>query len=204
MTQKNFKLEIAHLYPKLLNLYGDKGNILALQKRCTWRNIEVNITEINLKDKINPSNFDIYFIGGGQDTQQVLVANELQQNKTALQEAADKNKVFLGICGGYQLFGKYYLTAEKRELPGICLLDIYTEAGNKRLISNVSARCDFIASKMIVGFENHSGKTFIQKGTHPIATIISGNGNNGEDKTEGARKKNVFGTYLHGSFHYFL
>ena len=200
MGANQLSLKIAHLYPKLLNLYGDRGNILALQKRCQWREIEIQIEEINIGDSINPDDFDIYFIGGGQDKQQVAVSVELQNQKEKLQYAAQNNAVFLGICGGYQLFGKYYLTGENSRLEGINLLDVYTKAGTKRLISNVCARCEFIPSKTIVGFENHSGLTYLEGSTTPIAKIITGNGNNGSDKTEGARKNNVFGTYLHGSF----
>ena len=142
----------------------------------------------------------MYFIGGGQDKQQVTVADELQKNKSKLQEAANLGFVFLGICGGYQLFGEYYLTGQNEKLMGISLLDVYTQAGSKRLISNVYAECEFIPSKKIVGFENHSGLTFLKKGTQKIGKVIIGNGNNGKDKTEGARKNNVFGTYLHGAF----
>ena len=194
-----FKLSLAHLYPKLLNIYGDLGNVTAIKKRCEWRGIELCVTSIDAGENINPENFDMYFIGGGQDLQQIMVANELQKQKSALQDAAEQNSVFLAICGGYQLFGEYYQPHNGERLMGINLLDAYTVAGEKRFIGNVTAKTEFLTPKTLVGFENHSGLTYLKNGTIPIANIEVGNGNNGKDKTEGARKRNVFGTYLHGS-----
>lgn len=198
MEEKNLKISIAHLYPKLLNLYGDIGNIITLKKRCEWRGINVEFEEIGIGDQINKH--DIYFIGGGQDKQQEEVADELYKQKDFLTEERDRNTVFLGICGGYQLFGHYYQPHNKERLNGISLMDAYTVAGNKRFIGNVTAETDFLTPNTLVGFENHSGLTYIQGETKPLARVIVGNGNNGQDKTEGGRYKNVFGTYLHGSF----
>lgn len=198
MEEKKLKITIAHLYPKLLNLYGDIGNIITLKKRCEWRGIDVDFEEINIGDKIKEH--DIYFIGGGQDKQQEEVADELYKQKDFLTEERDKNAVFLGICGGYQLFGHYYQPHDKEKLKGISLMDAYTIAGDKRFIGNVTAETDFLTPKTLVGFENHSGLTYLQGETKPLATVTVGNGNNGKDKTEGGRYKNVFGTYLHGSF----
>lgn len=192
------KLKIAHLYPKLLNIYGDGGNIVALTRRCEWRNIEYELEEINTGDSIKEH--DIYFIGGGQDLQQIEVSKELHKHKDFLISERDRGAVFLGICGGYQLFGHYYQPHEGERLYGISLLDAYTIAGNKRYIGNVTVQTDLINCKTLVGFENHSGLTYLQGETKPLGTIIVGNGNNGEDKTEGAKYKNVFGTYMHGSF----
>lgn len=192
------KVKIAHLYPKLLNIYGDGGNILALCKRCEWRGIEFDLDEVNVGDKI--SHHDIYFIGGGQDLQQIEVSKELQKHKNFLTEERDNSSVFLGICGGYQLMGHYYQPHSGEKLMGIGLLDAYTVAGKKRFIGNVTTKTDFVFPQTLVGFENHSGLTYLQGETIPLAKIIIGNGNNGRDKTEGARFKNVFGTYLHGSF----
>ncbi len=197
VEEKELKISIAHLYPKLLNLYGDMGNIITLTKRCEWRNIAVEYNEINIGDDIKEH--DLYFIGGGQDKQQVDVANELYKFKDFLTEQRDNGTVFLGICGGYQLFGHYYQPFDKEKLIGISLLDAYTNAGKKRFIGNVTAHTDFITPDTLVGFENHSGLTYIQGETKPLAKVSTGNGNNGQDKTEGARYKNVFGTYLHGS-----
>ena len=191
-------VRIAHLYPKLLNIYGDGGNILTLQKRCKWRGIEVEIEEINVGDSIKEH--DIYFIGGGQDAQQIEVSKELQKHKVFLTKERDRGAVFLGICGGYQLFGHYYQPHNGEKLLGISLLDAYTVAGSNRFIGNVTAKTEYTTPNTLVGFENHSGLTYLQGDTMPLAKVVIGNGNNGQDKTEGARFKNVFGTYLHGSF----
>ena len=198
MEEKNLKISIAHFYPKLLNLYGDIGNVITLVRRCEWRGIQVEFCEINSGDKIQDC--DLYFIGGGQDKQQEEVAAELFKNKEYLHDLRDKGAVFLGICGGYQLFGHYYQPHDKERLNGVSLLDAYTVAGKKRFIGNVTAETELVKPSTLVGFENHSGLTFLQGDTKPLAVVSTGNGNNGKDKTEGAHFKNVFGTYLHGSF----
>lgn len=197
--QTKLKLNIAHLYPELLNIYGDMGNIYAIKKRCEWRNISAEVYNINQGADINPDLFDIYFIGGGQDKQQIDVAKEMQKQKENLKQAAENNAVMLAICGGYQLLGKYYLPNKGEKLEGIGILNAYTIAGNKRFIGNVTVKSNFLSPETIVGFENHSGLTYLEEGTTPIGKVITGNGNNGKDLTEGARYKNVFGTYLHGS-----
>jgi len=196
--EENLEIKFAHIYPKLLNLYGDIGNVLTLKNRCEWRGIKFIHEEINIGDDY--TEHDIYFIGGGQDRQQVDVAQEIQKYKDFLITERDNNAVFLSICGGYQLLGHYYKAQDNSELRGISLLDAYTLAGNKRFIGNVTSKIDFLTPNTLVGFENHSGLTYLQGDTKPVSTILTGNGNNGEDKTEGARYKNVFGTYLHGSF----
>lgn len=195
---EQLEITFAHIYPKLLNLYGDIGNVLTLKKRCEWRGIKFIAEEINIGDDYKPH--DMYFIGGGQDRQQVDVAQEIQKHKDFLLKERDENAVFLSICGGYQLFGHYYKAQDGSELKGIDLLDAYTLAGNKRFIGNVTTQIDYLKPDTLVGFENHSGLTYLEGETKPISKILVGNGNNGEDKTEGARYKNVFGTYLHGSF----
>ena len=197
MKEQNLKISIAHLYPKLLNLYGDMGNIIALTKRCEWRGIQVEFEQINSGDSIK--NHDLYFIGGGQDKQQEEVAQELFSHKAELLAQRDDGAVFLGICGGYQLFGHYYQPHEKDKLVGISLMDAYTVAGKKRFIGNVTVNTDFLEPNTLVGFENHSGLTYLQGDTKPLGVVSVGNGNNGSDGFEGGRYKNVFGTYLHGS-----
>jgi len=195
------KLFVAHLYPELLNIYGDKGNITAFTKRCLWRNIEVEVHDINPGDDVDSDLYDFYFIGGGQDQQQIMVADELQKQKINLTKAADNNAVFLSICGGYQLFGHYYKTGHGDKIPGISILDAYTIAGDTRYIGNVTIKTSFSDKNhdTLVGFENHSGLTYLQGDTKPLGIVNVGNGNNGKDKTEGAIYKNIFGTYLHGS-----
>ncbi len=200
MTQ--LKLKLVHLYPLFLNLYGDAGNILTLKKRCEWRGIDLEIEHINIDDKIEEGT-DIYFIGGGQDRQQVEVSEELQKHKSILTAEYHNDAVFLGICGGYQLMGEYYQPHDAKRLEGIGLLDAYTVAGSTRFIGNVTAEVNYLMPTTIVGFENHSGLTYLNTDngdTKPMATIMTGKGNNGQDKTEGARSRNAFGTYLHGSF----
>lgn len=195
------EIRIAHLYPELLNIYGDKGNVIAISKRCEWRGIEVKLHEINPDDSIDPDYFDFYFIGGGQDQQQIMVAEEFQRQKEVLHKAVENNAVFLAICGGYQLLGHYYKPHEGDKIPGISVLDAYTVAGNTRYIGNVTIETDLLDQnpETLVGFENHSGLTYLQGETKPIGVVKVGNGNNGQDRTEGAVYKNVFGTYLHGS-----
>ena len=190
------QLRIGHLYPKLLNIYGDGGNIITLKNRAKWRGFEVIIDEINSGDT-TIGEHDIYFMGGGQDLQQIEVSKELQRHKEFLTAERDRGAVFLGICGGYQLLGHYYQPHEGDKLIGISLMDAYTVAGHNRFIGNVTVKWE---KETLVGFENHSGLTYLQGETKPIGTMIVGNGNNGVDKTEGGRYKNVFGTYMHGSF----
>lgn len=197
-----YSLRLAYLYPKLLNIYGDRGNVITLKKRCEWRDIELVVDEIDSDDNISENLYDMYFIGGGQDKQQVAAAQALMRQKEHLKNAQENNAVMLAICGGYQLFGKYYQTQNNDKLQGIDLLDVYTIASDERHIGNVTAECILSGIGSVVGFENHSGLTYIEENslTKPFANVSTGAGNNGKDMTEGAYKKNVFGTYLHGSF----
>ena len=190
-------LKLGHLYPNLLNLYGDRGNVIALKKRCEWRGITLEIDDINVGDEITEHN--IYFIGGGQDKQQEEVSLDIQRHKNFLLEEMNNNKVFLAICGGYQLLGHYYQINKEKKLLGVGLLDAYSQAGTTRSIGNVTAKTNFLPLETLVGFENHSGLTYLQGETKPLATVVTGKGNNGRDCSEGARYKNVMGTYLHGS-----
>ena len=198
MQNTPLELKIAHLYPDLLNIYGDFGNILALEKRAKWRDIRVKVVHVKSGTQINADDYDLFFAGGGQDAQQILAANEFLKNANELSRAAYALKPMLAICGSYQLFGKYYTTGDGQKIRGISLLDVSTSAGKKRFIGNVTAICDFLPVRTIVGFENHSGVTYLGEKAKPLFKIKVGNGNNGVDRTEGARYKNVFGTYLHG------
>ncbi len=199
MEQIEFSISIAHLYPDLLNIYGDCGNISAIKNRCYARGINVNISEIKAGYRINPDEFDLYFIGGGQDNEQTTASVELLKNKKRLKDAMEQGAVFLSICGGYQLLGHYYLPLSGEKLDGIGLLDAYTVAGKKRFIGNIYGKCPDLDNSTLTGFENHSGLTYIQGDTKPLMKVMKGYGNNGSDRTEGARYKNVFGTYMHGS-----
>ena len=195
----DLEINIAHLYPELLNIYGDFGNICAMQKRLEWRGIKTNITRISKGNEIDYKKYDIYFIGGGQDKQQIAVSEELQKHKNKFKELAENGTVMLAICGGYQLLGKYYQDQNGNKLEGIGLLNAYTLAGEKRSIGNVTVETDFLEPKTLVGFENHSGLTYLEDGTKPVGKVIVGHGNNLTSKEEGARYNNIFGTYLHGS-----
>lgn len=191
------EIRIAHLYAHFLNIYGDRGNIITLRQRCQWRDIKISIKAVDLNEDIDPSYYDFYFIGGGQDKQQLVIAQDLLKKQTALKEAAQQGAVFLSVCGGYQLLGHYYRPHEGPELRGISLIDAHTIAGNRRMIGNVVVTRD--DGSTLVGFENHSGKTFLGKDVQALGKVTVGNGNNGEDKLEGAKSGTVYGTYLHGS-----
>lgn len=191
------ELRIAHLYAHFLNIYGDRGNIIALSQRARWRNIDVKCEAIDLGSEIDPSYYDFYFVGGGQDKQQIVIAEDLLKKATVLKEATAGGAVILSVCGGYQLLGHYYRPHEGPELKGISLVDAYTVAGNRRMIGNVIIKRD--DGTTLVGFENHSGKTYLGSGVSPLGKVVVGNGNNGEDKMEGLAAGTVYGTYLHGS-----
>lgn len=197
----NPNIRIGHLYAHYLNIYGDRGNIITLMQRSRWRGIEVEVDAIGLDEKFEPTTYDIFFIGGGQDKQQQVIASDLQRLSPTIHEAVNGGAVILSICGGYQLLGHYYQPHADDKLPGISLIDAHTVAGNRRMIGNVVVeRAD---GSTLVGFENHSGRTFIGKGMSPLGKVVSGNGNNGDDGFEGCAqsvgKGMVIGTYLHGS-----
>lgn len=189
------ELKIAHLYPELLNLYGDRGNITSLLKRAEWRGINVSVTEYKLDDKINFENTDILFIGGGSDREQFLVCQKLYEFKDEFKNYVENNGVVVAICGGYQILGNYYKMKDKT-VKGLGVLDIYSENDDNRFIGDVVINTDFLEYP-VVGFENHGGRTFINN-YNPLGTVVYGNGNNGADGYEGVMYKNVIGTYLHG------
>lgn len=191
-------LRIAYLYPDQLNIYGDRGNILTLYQRCQWRGIAAQILTPGLGDRLDPEEADLYFMGGGQDSQQIQVCEDLHKVKAdSLKTAAADGAVFLTICGGYQLLGHYYKPHNGDELKGLSLIDAYTVAGSTRFIGNVAIERP--NGQKVVGFENHSGRTYLGKGVTPLGKVLHGHGNNGEDGFEGVAQDNFYGTYLHGS-----
>ncbi len=198
-----YRISICHMYPDLLNIYGDYGNIQSLKKRLEWRGIEADIRPVSLGDTFSPDEYDIVFIGGGQDYEQdILHTDLLTQKKAALLEAVENNTVFLCICGGYQLMGKYYRLGGGKELECLGAMNHWTIAGEKRLIGNLVFEAEDLKQQphgFVVGFENHSGKTYLGEGVSPLGKVVYGHGNNGEDGFEGARYKNVFCSYSHGS-----
>ncbi|WP_211230009.1 type 1 glutamine amidotransferase [Desulfovirgula thermocuniculi] len=191
-------LKVCHLYPDLLNLYGDRGNVMAFVRRCRWRGIGVEVVAVDLGDEVDFREMDFLFLGGGSDREQGLMARDLVRRRECLREAIEDGLVVLAICGGYQLLGRYYRSADGRTIPGLDLLDFYTEAGASRLIGNVAVEVVIEGERVkVTGFENHAGRTYLGR-IAPFGRVLAGHGNNGRDGTEGARYKNVFCSYLHG------
>lgn len=195
------ELNICHLYPDILNLYGDRGNIITMKRRLKDRGIKVNIDECSIGQPLNADKYDIFFIGGGQDFEQEVLLRDLSSGKAQdIRTAVEEEKTFLAICGGYQMLGEYYKTWDGVQLDFIGAIGVHTIGAKERMIGNYMFRTTpESGDTVVVGFENHSGKTYLSEQVAPLGMMLSGNGNNGEDKTEGARYKNVFGTYSHGS-----
>lgn len=189
------KIKIAHMYPELLNLYGDMGNIASLKKRAEWRNIQVEVKEYSLDEEIDFENIDILFIGGGSDKEQITVCNKLKEYKESIVKYVENNGVLIALCGGFEILGDYY-TLNGKKISALNILDIYTEYANDRLIDDIIVKADFL-ERPIVGFENHGGRLYI-KNNKPLGKVVYGNGNNGKDGFEGIVYKNIIGTYMHG------
>ena len=189
------KLKILHLYPKEMNLYGDHGNVKALVKRCEWRGIKAEVIEHEPGDAI-PDDIDIIFGGGGQDSNQDRIEDDLRRIAPNLKKYVENETPTLVICGLYQLFGDYFETAEGKKMVGTSILNISTKAGPERLIGNIVINTPEFGE--VVGYENHSGLTKLAKGAVAFGAVESGYGNNGEDYTEGVKYKNCIGSYLHG------
>jgi CobQ-like glutamine amidotransferase family enzyme len=199
-----YVINICHLYPDLLNLYGDRGNVIALKRRAQWRDITVNVHNVSLGDTFAPENYDIIFLGGGQDYEQGIAQEDiLKQKGSEIKNAINHGKVFLCICGGYQLMGNYYKAWDGRETEYLGALNLWTIGGKERLIGDMIFECDFLKSGQgdgkVVGFENHSGRTYLGPEVQPLGKVLKGHGNNGEDNHEGAVYKNVYCSYSHGS-----
>jgi len=194
---------IGWLYPDLMNIYGDRGNIVTLAQRARWRGLEARVLELGKGATAGIDEVDVFFFGGGQDREQALVYDDLLETKAAhLAAAVQGGAAVLAVCGGYQFLGHYYEAATGEHLPGIALIDVRTEAGGKRCIGDVVVEADpalGLRPPTLVGFENHSGRTFLGEGVRPLGRVLRGRGNNGADGTEGVVCGNVFGTYLHGS-----
>ncbi len=194
------ELKICHLYPEVLNLYGDRGNILCMEKRLSWRGIDCSVDSIKIGEKKNLAEYDLFFIGGGQDFEQEVLLADLKSGKDReIRAAIEDGKTFLCICGGYQMMGHYYETYDGKKCEFLGAVDLYTVGGKERMIDNYAFRLDdALGGETIVGYENHSGKTYLGEGVKPLGTIVKGAGNNGSDGTEGVHYKNVFGSYSHG------
>jgi len=194
------RVVVGHLYPDYLNIYADRGNMAVLERRAAWRGIHFEYRMIGMGEPVSPGEHDLYYIGGGQDREQALVANDLEQKGHALVEAVANGAAFLAVCGGYQLLGQYYRDRSGAELPGIGLLPHHTVAGERRMIGDVLLECELEPGerRTLAGFENHAGRTYLDEGGVPLGRVVAGFGNNGEDGFEGARVEGAVGTYLHG------
>jgi CobQ-like glutamine amidotransferase family enzyme len=191
-------LTLAHLYPDLLNIYGDRGNVLALVRRAAWRGVEVRVRAVHVGEPWDPEEADLVCIGGGEDRKQAWAAEDLAARAGALVRAVEGGLPVLAVCGGYQLLGRGYQPAEGPELPGVGVFDAHTAAAPGRLVGNVLVDSPW---GTLVGFENHSGRTYLGPGAQPLGRVRPGHGagNNGVDGTEGAVRLHAVGTYLHGA-----
>ena len=189
-------LTIAHLYPEAMNIYGDTGNVIALSRRLQWRGLEASVDRVRVGEPYDFTTADIVVAGGGEDLSQLQVAGDLQRRAEAIREAVGSGTVFLTVCGTYQLFGHRFITHDGEEIPGIGVFDLETRGGSKRMIGNIVLDTRW---GRLVGFENHSGRTFLAAGQEPLGKVLKGCGNNDRTSEEGAMTANAFGTYLHGS-----
>ena len=191
------KIRVGHLYADYLNIYADRGNIAVLSDRARARGHELDVQNISMGDGV-PGDIDLFYVGGGQDREQELVAHELASKTQPLLEAAHAGAVFLAVCGGYQLLGRSYVDVAGHELPGIGLLPLETVAGDRRMIGDVLLECDWAGGRTLAGFENHAGRTLLDDDAEPLGRVVSGFGNDGKSGYEGCRAGRVYGTYLHG------
>ncbi|CAN0438796.1 unnamed protein product, partial [Phaeothamnion confervicola] len=193
-------LRLAHLYPGEMNIYADRGNIAVLQRRLGWRGLTLEVTEIGIGDAVRPGNHDLFYLGGGQDRDQAVVAEDLVATKAeALRAAVAGGAVGLCVCGGFQLAGHGYTGIDGSRMPGVGILDLDTVAGPTRLIGNLVIDAELDGERRtVVGFENHAGRTRLGPGSRPLGRVVHGHGNNGEDRSEGGVTGRVIGTYLHG------
>jgi hypothetical protein len=195
------QLRVCALYPDLMNIYADRGNLLMLERRCAWREIGFELIASGLGEPLDPDSGDLFYIGGGQDRDQRLCAEDLIETKRdALHAAAARDAVVLGVCGGYQLLGRSY-TLDDERIPGVGLLDLETVREGGRLIGNVAIEVELegtTGASLLAGFENHGGRTHLGDGQRPLGRVLRGYGNDGASGFEGALSGNTIGTYLHG------
>ena len=190
-------IRIGHLYPDYLNIYADRGNIAVFARRAAWRGHAIEVTAIGMEDAIVPGAHDLYYVGGGQDREQFLVAENLAGKAAPLIEAVvDGGAALLAVCGGYQLLGRGYKGFHGEEMPGVGLLPLETVAGDTRMIGDVLLETELVGP--VAGFENHAGRTHLDAGAEPLGRVVSGHGNDGRSGAEGCRLGRAIGTYLHG------
>ena len=191
-------IRVGHLYPEHLNIYADRGNMAVLERRCGWRGIGFEVLAVGLGDRLPEA--DLYYLGGGQDRDQVAIAGDLVARAADLRAAVAGGAAVLAVCGGYQLLGHGYRGHAGDDMPGTGLVDLVTEAGPSRMIGNIAIRCELDRGdpRTVVGFENHAGRTHLGEGVEPLGRVLHGHGNNGADGGEGVWAGRVLGTYIHG------
>jgi lipid II isoglutaminyl synthase (glutamine-hydrolysing) len=194
------ELRAVALYPEQMNIYADRGNIMFLRRRCEWRGIDFSYAAVGAGEPLDPAAYDLIYVGGGQDRDQRIVAEDMVASKRAgLAQAVEDGAVVLAVCGGYQLLGHSYELADER-IPGLGLADLETvRKPGPRLIGNIEIEVDLgDGPRELAGFENHGGRTYLGDGAEPLGRVVRGHGNNGGDGLEGVRRQNMIGTYLHG------
>jgi CobQ-like glutamine amidotransferase family enzyme len=194
------RIVVGHLYADYLNIYADRGNIAVLARRAAWRGHELEVHSLSLGDALRPGEHDLLYIGGGQDREQALVAQDLAMKSEAVLEAAAQGAAILAVCGGYQLLGRFYRDFHGVELPGVGLFPLETVAGKTRMIGDVLLECELEPGvrRTLAGFENHAGRTLLDPGAEALGRVVAGFGNDGESGWEGCRVGRAVGTYLHG------
>ena len=194
------KIRVGHLYPDYLNIYADRGNIAVLARRAAWRGHELDVSTVSVGEPVRPGDHDLLYVGGGQDREQALVAEDLAAKAEGVREAVAGGAALLAVCGGYQLLGRSYRDFHGLDLPGIGLFPLETVAGERRMIGDVLLECELEAGvrRTLAGFENHAGRTFLDEGAEPLGRVVAGFGNDGESGWEGCRVGRAVGTYLHG------
>jgi lipid II isoglutaminyl synthase (glutamine-hydrolysing) len=194
------KIVVGHLFPDYLNIYADRGNIAVLARRAAWRGHELEVQALGADDAIRPGEHDLYYIGGGQDREQELIAPALASHGDGLLAAVGGGATLLAVCGGYQLLGRFYRDQSGDELPGVGLFPLHTVAGERRMIGDVLLECELEDGerRTLAGFENHAGRTYLDDGAQPLGRVLAGFGNDGESGYEGCRVGRAVGTYLHG------
>jgi len=193
-------MRICHLYPTLLSVAGDRGNLFAIQRRCEWRGFATEVTEVGVGQSADFTQYDLILFHGGQDKEMDVAARDLVNKAASLRDAVEADVAMLAVCAGYQLLGHYYQPFTGPRLEGVGALDLRTEGGSTRFMNHIAVECDFAEGgpQTLVGFENHSGRTYLGRRAEPLGRVVAGSGNNGEDGGEGARYRQVYGTYLHG------
>jgi lipid II isoglutaminyl synthase (glutamine-hydrolysing) len=194
------KVIVGHLYPDYLNIYADRGNIAVLARRAAWRGHELEVRSLSVGDEVRPGEHDLLYVGGGQDREQALVAEDLATKAAGVLEAVAGGAAVLAVCGGYQLLGRSYRDLHGADLPGIGLFPLETVAGTTRMIGDVLLECELESGerRTLAGFENHAGRTLLDSGAEPLGRVVAGFGNDGESGREGCRVGRAVGTYLHG------